>query len=131
MARRGEAEELVRLWQELQQAQVAGDADRLEWLRRRAEAEGKGEDASDEWASLAEEAGRYADRLHEERGEQPSAGIGDDAVPVDVESAPEPVEGGGRRRGRKGSLIWLAFLLGWVVLQIVQASATGRPRLAR
>ena len=127
MARRGEADELVRLWQELQQAQVAGDAERLAWLRRRAEAEGKGENASEEWALFAEEAGRHADRLHEERGSQPSAGVGDDAVPLDVESAPEPVEGGGSRRGRKGSLIWLAFLLGWVVLQIVQGLGDGSP----
>ena len=115
-----EAEELVLLWQELQEAQVAGNAARLESLRRRAEAETRREGASGEWLLLEREAGRNAERLEEAVVAQPSVGVGDEAepVPIDVESAPEPVEGR-RGRGKVGSLIWLAILLGWVVLQIV------------
>jgi hypothetical protein len=120
MDSRREAEELVRLWQELQEAQVAGDAQRLEGLRRRAEAEGRRPGASEEWQQLEREAGRYGERLHEAVVAQPSVGVDGEAepVPVDAESAPEPVEG--RRGPGKGSLIWLAILVGWVVLQILQ-----------
>ena len=116
-----EAEELVRLWQELQEAQVAGDAERLSALRSRAERESGRPDASREWQQLAQEAGRYGDRLQEELEERPSVGVGEgtETVTVDTESAPEPVEGR-RSRGKTGSLIWLAILLGWVALQIIQ-----------
>jgi hypothetical protein len=116
-----EADELVRLWQELQEAQVSGDAGRLAGLRRRAEAESRRPGASGEWALLEREAGRNVERLEEAVVAQPSVGVGDDAEPVtiDVESAPEPVAGR-RSRGKIGSLIWLAILLGWVVLQILQ-----------
>ena len=38
---------------------------------------------------------------------------------MDTESTPEPVEGR-RSRGKTGSLIWLAIVVGWVVLQIIQ-----------
>ena len=124
MNAREEADELVRLWQELQAAQVAGDAGRLQWIQQHAEAERRHEDASDEWRLLAEEAGRHLERLRDERAAQPSAGVGDDAVVVDAESAPEPVEGRSRR-GRTGSLIWLAVLVGWVLLQIFQAAGDG------
>jgi hypothetical protein len=115
-----EAEELVRLWQELQEAQVAGDSGRLASLRSRAERESARPDASEEWRQLAQEAGRYGDRLLEEVAERPSVGVGEatETVTVDTESAPEPVEG--RRGPGKGSLIWLAILAGWVVLQILQ-----------
>ena len=113
-----EAEELVRLWQELQEAQVSGDADTLAGLRRRAEVESRRPGASGEWALLEREAGRHVERLHEAVVAQPSVGVDGESVPVDVESAPEPVEGR-RGRGKTGSLIWLAILLGWVVLQIV------------
>jgi hypothetical protein len=41
-----------------------------------------------------------------------------------TESAPEPAEGGGRR-GRTGSLIWLAIVVGWILLQLVQAIGGG------
>ncbi len=114
---RREDEELVRLWQELQEAQVAGDVERLEGLRRRAEAESGRPGASEEWPLLEREAGRHAERLHEAVVAQPSVGIGDETVTVDAESAPEPVEG--RSGPGKGSLIWLVILVGWVVLQIV------------
>ena len=62
MNERHEAEELVLLWQELQEAQVAGDAERLAVLRRRAESESQRPDASREWQLLEQEAGRYRDR---------------------------------------------------------------------
>ena len=113
-----EAEELVRLWQELQEAQVAGDVQRLEGLRRRAEGESGRAGASEEWGLLEREAARHAERLHESVVAQPSVGVGDETVPVDAESAPEPVEG--RSGPGKGSLIWLLILVGWVVLQILQ-----------
>ena len=121
MNERREAEELVRLWQELQEAQVAGDAERLAGLRRRAESESQRPDASGEWQQLEQEAGRHGERLREALEEQPSVGVGDgtETVPVDVESTPEPVEGR-RGRGKTGSLIWLAILVGWVLLQILQ-----------
>lgn len=108
----------MRLWQELQEAQVAGDAQRLEGLRRRAESESGRAGASEEWGLLEQEAGRHAEALHEAVVAQPSVGVGDDLVPVDVESTPEPVEG--RSGPGKGSLIWLVILVGWVVLQILQ-----------
>ena len=68
-----EAEELVRLWQELQQAQVAGDAARLEALRVRAEAQARRPDASREWELLAREAGKHSVHVHEAREAQPTA----------------------------------------------------------
>ncbi len=116
-----EAEELVRLWQELQEAQVAGDAGRLSTLRSRAERESARPDASPEWQQLAQEAGRYGDRLQEELEERPSVGVGEGTEPVtvDTESTPEPAKGRSGR-GKTGSLIWLAILLGWVVLQVIQ-----------
>ena len=118
---RREADELVRRWQELQEAQVAGDAARLAALRQRAENERGRPDASPEWQQLEQEAGRYLERLRETLEEQPTVGVGDEteAVPVDDESTPEPVKGRSGR-GKTGSLIWLAILLGWVVLQIIQ-----------
>lgn len=127
--RNREAEELVRLWQELQEAQVTRDAERLTWLHRRAEAESRHEDASEEWRLLADDAARHADRLRAELAAQPSAGVaGDAAVVVDSasapESAPEPEPTGGRR-GRTGSLIWLAILVGWILLQVFQAVTGG------
>ena len=129
MDRNREAEELVRLWQELQEAQVTGDVERLTRLHRRAEAESKHEDASEEWRLLAGDAARHADRLRAELAAQPSAGVaGDAAVVVDTASAPEtapeaePTQG---RRGRTGSLIWLAILVGWILLQVFQAVAGG------
>jgi hypothetical protein len=123
MDARREAEELVGLWQELQDAQVAGDAGRLDRLRRRAEAESAHEGASDEWRLLAEDAARHVDRLQDELEAQPTAGVGADAVVLDTESAPEPVEA---RKGRgKGGLIWLAFVVGWILLQVFQAAGGG------
>ena len=121
---RREAEELVQLWQELQEAQVAGDARRLMLLQRRAEAESRQEGASEEWRLLADDAARHADRLHEEVAAQPSAGVGTDTVVLNEASAPEPVETR-RRRGRTGTLIWLAILVGWIVLQILQGIGGG------
>jgi hypothetical protein len=53
---------------------------------------------------------------------------GDAVVVVDAASAPEsapepePTEG---RRGRTGSLIWLAILVGWILLQVFQAATGG------
>jgi hypothetical protein len=125
--RNREAEELVRLWQELQEAQVTGDVERLTWLHRRAEAESRDEEASEEWRLLADDAARQADRLRAELAAQPSAGVAGDAVVVvdtapTSESAPEPAGG---RRGRTGSLIWLAILVGWILLQVFQAATGG------
>lgn len=127
--RNREAEELVRLWQELQEAQVTGDVERLTWLHRRAEAESRDADASEEWRLLADDAARHADRLRAELAAQPSAGVaGDATVVVDTASAPEsapegePAQG---RRGRTGSLIWLAILVGWILLQVFQAVTGG------
>lgn len=127
--RNREAEELVRLWQELQEAQVTGDVERLTWLHRRAEAESRDEEASEEWRLLADDAARQADRLRAELAAQPSAGVAGDAVVVvdtapTSESAPEPEPAGGRR-GRTGSLIWLAILVGWILLQVFQAATGG------
>lgn len=132
MARRGEAEELVRLWQQLQEAQVAGDLEALASLRRYAEFEGRRPDASDEWRLLAREAGRHAERRQEEREEQPSVQVAHETVTLDVEPArdveqtPEPVAGRGGRR-RAGSLIWIAILVAWVALQILQGGGDGSP----
>ena len=128
----------MRRWQELQVAQVAGDVERLAWLRRYAAAQSKAEDASDEWRLLADEAGRYADRQQKQHGVQPSVQVGGDTVPLDIESASEPVSApdsmsapepvpGGRRRMRVGPLIWVVILVGWVVLQILQGGGDGSP----
>ena len=136
MARRGEAEELVRLWQRLQEAQVAGDLEGLASLRRYAELESKRPDASDEWRLLAREAGRHAERRHEEREEQPSVVVAGETVPPDAvpapdrepasEPEPEPAAGRSGRR-RIGGLIWIAILVAWVALQILQGGGDGSP----
>ena len=121
-----ESEELVRLWQELQEAQVAGDAGRLAALQARAAAEGQRVGASGEWALLQREAGRNAERLRDDVAARPNVEVAGSSEPVPVEtvrvdtdSPPEPVPGG-RKASKKGSLIWLAFVVGWVLLQVVQ-----------
>lgn len=124
----------MRLWQRLQEAQVAGDPEALASLRRHAELESKRPDASEEWRLLAREAGRHADRRHEEREEQPSAVVAGGAVPPDAvpapepepASEPEPAEGRSGRR-RIGGLIWVAILVAWVALQILQGGGDGSP----
>ena len=124
----------MRLWQRLQEAQVAGDLEGLASLRRYAELESKRPDASDEWRLLAREAGRHADRQHEEHAEQPSVLVAGETVPPDAapapdaEPAPEPEPAAGRSgRRRIGSLIWIAILVGWVALQILQGGENGSP----
>jgi len=115
-------------------AQVAGDVERLAWLRRYAAAQSKAEDASEEWRLLEQEAGRHAERRHEEHAAQPSAQVGGDTVPVETEppaetmSVPDPpLEPEPERRGgfRIGPLIWVAILVGWVVLQLLQGVGDG------
>lgn len=136
MSRRGEAEELVRLWQQLQEAQVAGDLHALASLRRHAELESTRPDASDEWRLLAREAGRHAERRQEEHAEQPSVLVAGDAVPPgalpDAEPVsgpePEPEPGAGKSGARRiGSVIWIAILVAWVALQILQGGGDGSP----
>jgi uncharacterized membrane protein len=121
-----EAEELVRLWQELQAAQVAGDRSRLESLRARAEAEARRPDASREWELLAREAGKHSGDVEEARAAQPTAGVGaepsehyrvEQEWELDEASTPEPAE---ERRGRGrglGPLIWAVILIGYLILQ--------------
>ena len=116
-------------------AQVAGDVERLAWLRRYAAAQSKAEDASEEWRLLEQEAGRHAERRHEEHAAQPSVQVGGDTIPVEAEraaetmSAPDPLlepELEPARRGfRIGPLIWVAILVGWVVLQLLQGVGDG------
>ncbi|HVM68512.1 MAG TPA: hypothetical protein VM204_01580 [Gaiellaceae bacterium] len=131
-----EAEELVRLWQELQLAQVAGDAQRLASLRIHAESRARRPGASPEWQALAREAGRYTAQIHEQVEAQPTAGVGAEAMPqyeaappahyeVDEVSAPdaamEPAEEAGTRgRGRGlGPIVWLVIIVGYLVLQVI------------
>jgi hypothetical protein len=127
-----EAEELVRLWQELQAAQVTGDVGRLEALRRQAEAQARRPDASREWELLAREAGKQSGHLHEAREAQPTAGVGaDPAAQYRVEeeweldevsapdSATEPAEEAGRRGRGLGPLIWVVILIGYLILQVL------------
>jgi hypothetical protein len=127
-----EAEELVRLWQELQAAQVAGDEARLSRLRARAEVEARRPDASREWELLAREAGKHAEHVHEAREAQPTAGVGaepstqyrvEQEWELDEVSAPdsatEPAEEtGGRGRGL-GPLIWVVIVVGYLILQVL------------
>ena len=121
-----EAEELVGLWQQLQTAQVAGDAGRLEALRRLAEARAKAPGASGEWGLLAREAGRHRQALGQQREAQPDVAIGgasEAPEPVDVVAAPEtarePAEEAERERQgfRLGPLIWVVILVGYLLLQ--------------
>ena len=127
-----EAEELVRLWQELQGAQVAGDAGRLEALRVRAEAQARRPDASREWELLAREAGKHSGHVHEAREAQPTAGVATEPrEPYRVEeeweldevsapdSATEPAEKAGRRGRGLGPIIWAVIVIGYVLLQIL------------
>jgi hypothetical protein len=127
-----EAEELVRLWQELQQAQVAGDAARLEALRARAEAQARRPEASREWELLAREAGKHSGHVYEAREAQPTAGVAaepraqyrvEEERELDEVSAPdsaeEPVEEAGRRGRRLGPIIWVVIVIGYVLLQIL------------
>jgi hypothetical protein len=127
-----EAQELVRLWQELQAAQVTGDEARLASMRVRAEAEARRPGASPEWELLAREAGKHSSHVHEAREAQPTAGVGGDSHAqyrveeeweLDEVSAPdsatEPAEEG-RSRGRGlGPLIWVVILVGYVILQVL------------
>jgi hypothetical protein len=128
-----EAEELVRLWQELQAAQVAGDEARLASVRARAEAEARRPDASREWELLAREAGKYSTHVHEAREAQPTAGVGADAATqsyrvedefqLDEVSAPdsaaEPAEETAGRGRSLGPLIWVLVVIGYVLLQVL------------
>jgi hypothetical protein len=128
-----EAEELVRLWQELQAAQVAGDEARLASLRVRAEAEARRADASREWELLAREAGKHTTHVQEAREAQPTAGVGaeptaqsyriEEEFELDEVSAPdsatEPAEEAGGRGRRIGPLIWVLVLIGYVLLQVL------------
>lgn len=127
-----EAEELVRLWQELQSAQVTGDEARLASMRVRAEAEARRPGASPEWELLAREAGKHSSHVHEAREAQPTAGVGADQGAqyrveeeweVDEVSAPdsatEPAEEGARRGRGLGPLIWVVILIGYVILQVL------------
>jgi hypothetical protein len=127
-----EAEELVRLWQELQKAQVAGDAGRLEALRARAEAQARRPDASREWELLAREAGKHSGHVHEAREAQPTAGVAaephapnrvEEDWELDQASAPdsaeEPAEEAGRRGRGLGPIIWIVIVVGYVLLQIL------------
>ena len=129
-----EAEELVRLWQELQVAQVSGDVRRLAGLRALAEAQSRRPDASPEWELLAREAARYTGQVHEQVEAQPTVGVGADpgaAYTPDAEyeleevAAPDAVlepaeEGTGRSRGRGlGPIIWLVIIVGYLILQVI------------
>ena len=127
-----EADELVRLWQELQAAQVTGDVARLDALRRHAEAQARRQDASREWELLAREAGKHTGHVREAREAQPTAGVGAEPTAqyrveedweLDEASAPdsaqEPAEEAGRRGRKLGPLIWVVIVIGYVILQIL------------
>jgi hypothetical protein len=125
-----EEEELVKLWQELQSAQVAGDEGRLEALRLRAEAQARRPDASREWELLAREAGKHSSHVHEAREAQPTAGVAaepsaqyrvEEDWQLDEVSAPdsatEPAEESERRGRGLGPIIWALILIGYIILQ--------------
>jgi hypothetical protein len=129
-----EAEELVELWQALQEAQVAGDTRRLEELRRLGESRAKREGASGEWSLLAREAGKHTGDLREEVEARPTAGVGDGGgapVELDETSVPEAAgEPGGeeeeRGRGfRLGPLIWILIVAAYVLLQVLGENGEG------
>ncbi len=136
-----EAEELVQLWQQLQEAQVAGDVQRLASLHRLAEAQSRRAGASGEWELLAREAGRHTARVHEQAEAQPRAGVGAGAPvaqyePVEEprvdevsapEAATEPADearAGSRGRGL-APIIWLVIIVGYLVLQVIGRLAGG------
>ncbi|MDQ3992401.1 MAG: hypothetical protein M3229_01945 [Actinomycetota bacterium] len=128
-----EAQELVRLWQELQEAQVAGDGARLTGLRLHAEAQARRPDASPEWELLAREADKHSSRVSEAREAQPTAGVAAEARAesyrveeeweLDEVSAPdaarEPAEETTSRGRRLGPLIWVVILVGYLILQML------------
>jgi hypothetical protein len=130
-----EAEVLVQLWQELQEAQVAGDTRRLSSLRALAEAQARRPGASEEWELLAREANRHTARLHEQVESQPTAGVGADPslgysepaarYELDEIGVPDSVlepaeEGSTPSRGRRlGPIIWLVIIVGYLVLQVI------------
>jgi hypothetical protein len=127
-----EADELVRLWQDLQAAQVSGDAARLEALRARAEAQARRPDASREWELLAREAGKHSGHVQEAREAQPTAGVAADPTAryrvedqweldevTASDSASEPAEETGRRGRGLGPLIWVVILVGYLILQVL------------
>ena len=129
-----EAEELVGLWQSLQEAQVAGDARRLEELRRLGEARAKRPGASDEWSLLAREAGRHTGDLREEVEEEATVvAVDGGAAPVErdelsaPDTADEPAEQeeGGRRGFRLGPLIWIVIVAVYVLLQVLGGNGEG------
>jgi hypothetical protein len=130
-----EADELVRRWQELQAAQVAGDLRALATLRLLAEAQARRPGASGEWELLAREAGRYTSQLGEQVEAQPTAAVGVESAhggfePVEQyhldevsvpDSAWEPAdEEQTPRRGRGlGPIIWLVIVVGYLLLQVI------------
>lgn len=119
-----EDEQLVELWQELQAAQVEGDARRLTSLRAHAVALAQRDDAPREWALLADEAGRFLEQLNQAYVAQPSVGVEGELVELDEESAPEPVA---RRRGlRLAPLLWVVVLAAYLLFQILSGTGDGR-----
>jgi hypothetical protein len=121
-----EAEELVRLWQELQTAQVTGDTRALAGLRVLAEAHARRPEASGEWALLVREAGRYLGGMREQVEAEPV--VGARSEPVEVPEAETPattVEPAGDEEAEKsggfklGPLIWLVFVVGYLLLQLL------------
>lgn len=136
-----EAEALVELWQQLQEAQVAGDAQRLASLRLLAEAQTRRAGASGEWELLAREAGRHTARVDEQAETQPTAAVGAEATVAQYKPAEEPTVGeasapdaateeadearagsGGRRLG---PIVWVVILVGYIVLQVINRLAGG------
>ena len=79
------------------------------------------------------EAGKHSGHVQEAREAQPTAGVGADPTAqyrveeeweLDEVSAPdsatEPAEEAGRRRGRGlGPLIWVVILIGYLILQVL------------
>ena len=121
-----EAEALVRRWQELQEAQVSGDPRRLASLAAYAAAQARQAGASGEWDLLAREAERHWQHVHEA---QPTAGVAArgshalEELQLDEVSAPdasaEPAESAPSQGRSLGPFIWLAILVGYIVLQVI------------
>jgi len=118
-----EAEELVRLWQELQAAEVAGDAGRISAIRTLADANARRPEASGEWALLAREAARHLGGGREQVKATPTPHLGDETTAAEPEGVEEvvladdePGRGGGLRLG---PLIWVVVVVGYLLLQLL------------
>lgn len=125
-----EAEELVRLWQELQTAEVEGDTRRLASLRALAETNARRPNASGEWQVLAREAARHLGGARDHAEAEPTTDVAAETVEVGEPESPQeaskPAEEAEKTGGLKlGPLIWVVVVVAYLLLQLLGNAGEG------